>query len=68
MSNENDDQSEILGNLFLVNFPTANTPLDTSRNATFLNSLLAIEVQEPYFSTYNSLDLSNDANNTVAKI
>ena len=63
--NETVDPSEILDNLFPVNFPTANTPLDTSRTATFL---LAIEVQEPYFSTYNSLGLSEDVNNSVAKI
>src|ERR1700683_4463868 len=49
--------SESIDNLFLVNLPTeipANTPSDTSKNATFLSS-------QPAFEGDTSLGLSEDA-------
>src|SRR6202050_3236797 len=60
MSNEAVLLSESIDNLFLVNLPTeipANTPSDTSKNATFPSSQLAFEVD-------NSLGLSEDAHDT----
>ena len=60
MSNEAVRLSESIDNLFLVNLPTEipeNTPSDMSKNATFLSS-------QPAFEVDNSLGLFEDAHDT----
>ena len=67
MSNEAVLLSESIDNLFFVNLPTeilANTPSDTSKNATFPSSQPAFEVRELHLGPDNSLGLSEDAHNT----